>query len=146
MQAPESFWSAHWRQPAGPHSRLSRYTVANGVVYLAIGIGIAFAPAQVLLRAFFLDEFVRHEEVLGRTAGMLLIVIGWFYVMGGRTRSDSFALATVVDRLAIPLFLAYLYRLGLPLGIALPFAILDPVLALGAYLIWRRDRGPRQER
>jgi len=51
---------------------------------------------------------------------MVVVVVGWFYVMGGRTRAHSFCLATVVDRLLIPAFL-------------------DPLLALGAYAIWRRE-------
>jgi len=85
---------------------------------------------------------VGYEEALGRAAGLLRAVIGWLLLIGGRARSESFALATVVDRIAIPFFLAYLYRAGLPLGIALPFAILDPLLALGAYVIWRRERAP----
>jgi hypothetical protein len=143
MDAPRSFWSALWRQPAGPHTRLSRYTVANGVAYLATGIGILLAPATVLVRVFFLDHLVGYEEGLSRAVGLTLAVIGWLYAMGGRTRSESFALATVVDRLLIPLWLAYLYTLGLPLGMVIPFAILDPLLAIGAYVIWRREKAPR---
>jgi hypothetical protein len=30
-----------------------------------------------------------------------------------------------------------------PPGLALPFAFIDPLLGLGAYVIWRQDRAPR---
>jgi len=60
--------------------------------------------------------------------------------MGGRTRADSFGLSTVVDRLLVPVVLVPLWLLGTaPPGIVLPFAILDPLLGIGAYLIWRRE-------
>jgi hypothetical protein len=140
MRAPQSFWSTLWSQPPGPHSRLSRFVVANGLLYLAIGLGVCFAPTPVLLRVFFLDRLAGYEEGLARAVGLTLAVIGWLYAMGGRARSDSFALATVADRLLIPLFLAYLHRLGLPLGMVLPFAILDPLLAIATWWIWRRER------
>jgi hypothetical protein len=141
MFAPASFRSALWRQPPGPHSRLSRYIVANGVLYMAIGASIYLAPTAVLTRAFFLDHLAGNEEGLSRAVGVTLAIIGWFYVMGGRTRADSFGLATVVDRLLVPVFLVPLWWLGMVApGMVLPFAILDPVLAVGAYVIWRRER------
>jgi hypothetical protein len=141
MSAPKSFWPALWLQPAGPRSRLSRYTVANGVLYLAMGAAIYLLPASMLIRLFFLDHLTGYEEGLVRAVGVTVAIIGWFYVMGGRTRADSFGLATVVDRLLVPVLLVLLWLLGMaPPGIALPFAILDPLLGIGAYVIWRQER------
>ena len=141
MDAPRSFWSALWAQPPGPHSRLSRYTVANGVLYLAIGAALYLLPASVLLRAFFLEHLVGYEEGLTRSIGVTLAIIGWFYVMGGRTRTDAFGLATVLDRLLIPVLLVPLWLRGMAaLGMVLPFALLDPLMGIGAYVIWRQDR------
>ena len=75
-----------------------------------------------------------------RALGMALMIIGWFYVMGGRTGKASFVLATFVDRLLVPALLVPLWWLGELAGVvALPFAILDPVLGIGAYLLWRRE-------
>jgi hypothetical protein len=144
MNDPRSFWSVLWSQPPGPHSRLSRYIIANGLLYMAIGAGMYLLPTAVLVRAFFLSPLSPLEEGLLRAIGMVVTVVGWFYVMGGRTRAHSFCLATVVDRLLIPAFLVPLWLMGLgPPGLVFPFAILDPLLALGAYAIWRREGASR---
>jgi hypothetical protein len=107
MGDPRSFWSVLWNQPPGPHSRLTRYVVANGFLYVAIGAGIHLLPATVLLRVFFLSPLSPLEEGLLRACGMVLVPL-WFMGLG-------------------------------PPGLVFPFAILDPVLALGAYAIWRRQ-------
>ena len=141
MPTQRSFWSAFRARPAAAPSRLSTYTVANGVLYSIAGVGIYFAPASWLSRALFVEGFPGHEEGLVRILGVTLAVIGWLYVAGGRTTSESFALATVLDRALIPLMLLPLAALHLaPLGVVLPFSILDPVLGLGAYLIWRGQK------
>lgn len=139
MDTRRSFWSALWSQPAAPHSFLSRYTVANGVLYLLVGASMYLLPSSILMRLFFLERpLAGYEEGLARAVGFTVAVIGWFYMMGGRTRADSFGLATVVDRLLVPAFLLPLWGLGLaPPGMILPFSILDPLLGLGAYAIWR---------
>jgi hypothetical protein len=140
MATTASFWSTLRASPAVPSSPLHRYTVANGVLYLAAGFVVYLAPMSWLSRVFFVESFPGHEQGLVRVLGVTLAVIGWLYVAGGRTRSSSFALATVVDRALIPFVLLPLAALHLaPLGIVLPFSILDPVLGLGALLIWRRQ-------
>jgi len=141
MDTPNSFWSTLWAQPPGPHSLLSRYVVANGLLYLAIGAAMYLLPASLLAQVFLIESFSGYEEGLARSVGVTLAVIGWFYVMGGRTRADSFGLSTVVDRLLIPVVLVPLMMMGkVAVGMALPFAILDPVLGIGAYVIWLRER------
>jgi hypothetical protein len=66
---------------------------------------------------------------------------GVMYVFGARTRADSFALSTVADRIAVPALLLPPYFTGqVPPGPIFAFALLDPLLALGAYLIWRPQR------
>ena len=140
MTDPRSFWSVLWSQPPGPHSRLSRYIVANGFLYMAIGAGIYLAPVALLERAFFLPPLTPLEQGLLRALGSVAAIIGWFYVMGGRTRAASFCLATVADRFLVPFLFVPLWVRGLgPPGRVFSFAILDPVLAIGAYLIWRRE-------
>lgn len=125
---------------AAPSTPLSRYTVANGALYLGMG-ALLFAWPGAAQVAFFADEFVGREGGLVRVLGFVVMVIGWFYVAGGRTAADSFGLATVVDRLIVPVALVPLAVTGaVDWHLAVPFAVLDPVLGIGAFLIWRRGR------
>jgi len=140
MSDPRSFRSVLWSQPPGPHSRLSRYIIANGVLYMAIGASIYLAPVAMLERVFFLPPLTPLEQGLLRALGSVAAIIGWFYVMGGRTRAASFCLATVADRLVVPFLFVPLWLMGLgPPGLVFSFSVLDPVLAIGAYVIWRRE-------
>lgn len=121
-----------------PSTPLSRYTAWNGALYLATGALLYAWPgaAQTLFGA---APFSAGEGGLVRVVGFTVMVIGWFYVMGARTRADSFGLATVVDRALVPLFLVPLAVTGaVDPHVVVPFAILDPVLAIGAFVIWRR--------
>lgn len=121
-------------------SRLARYTIWNGYLYMALGLALFVAP-QGMLELQFQVPLRGYEVGLSNALGMTLLIIGWFYIMGGRTGRASFGLATVVDRALVPFLLTWLCARGqVPLLMALPFVILDPVLALGAFLIWRRER------
>lgn len=133
-----SFFAALLARPT-PASRLSRYIVANGLFYLPTGALFLVWPDAFGLVG--VPPFVGAEAALVRVIGMVTMIIGWFYIFGGRTNTDSFALCTVVDRLFVPVVLVPLWATGqLPAGIALPFAVLDPVLGLGALAIWATDR------
>ena len=121
-------------------SRLARYTIWNGLFYMVVGIGLFVAP-QPLLELNFRVPLRGYEAGLSNALGMTLLVIGFFYVMGARTGRASFGLATVVDRVFVPFLLGSLLLRGLvaPMMVV-PFMILDPILALGAFLIWRKER------
>ncbi|EFQ83479.1 hypothetical protein HMPREF0063_11141 [Aeromicrobium marinum DSM 15272] len=123
----------------GRPTPLSRYIVANGVLYLVFGTVVLCWPEITYLMGA--DDFRAGESGLVRVLGFVMAIIGWFYVMGGRTGATSFGLATVVDRAVVPVVLGALAWSGaVDGGLVVGFAILDPVLALGAYLIWRRTR------
>ena len=126
--------------PAGSPGALSRYTLWNGVIYVFVGGALYLVP-DVVRQLLFMAPFAGHEEGYFRLLGVTVAIIGWFYVFGARTRADSFALSTVADRIAVPALLLPLYFTGqVPPGPIFAFALLDPLLALGAYLIWRRQR------
>lgn len=133
-----AFFRALWA--SGPSTPLSRYTAANGLLYVAFG-AVVYAWPEVthLIGA---DDFRAGESGLVRVLGFVMLVIGWFYVMGARTRADSFGLATVLDRvLIVPVFLmALVVTDTVDAGLVVPFAILDPVLGLGALAVWLRTR------
>ena len=124
--------------PEAGLSTLCRYIVWNGYLYLAAGLALLVLPEgahELLFRA----DLHGFERGFVRVVGLTVAIIGWFYVMGGRTGSTSFALATVVDRLLVPFVLVPLaVAEAVPALAVLPFAILDPVLAVGALVLWRR--------
>lgn len=139
-----SWWRSMLETPARPPGALSRYTFWNGVLYLAVGAALYLAP-DLVRSLLLMAPFSGREEGYMRLLGVAVAVIGWFYMFGARTRADSFSLATVADRIAVPVLLLPLYFTGLlEAGLVFAFALLDPLLALGAYLIWRREREARR--
>jgi hypothetical protein len=124
----------------GPHTPLSRYTFYNGVFYVLFGLSLYVWPGQMQL-SFGIAPYVSFEEGMVRVIGALSAVVGWFYIWGSRTRSDVFGLSTVADRLLLPLFFMPLGFSGaLPMPVAISMSAVDPILGLGAYVIWRRSR------
>jgi hypothetical protein len=107
---------------------------------MVVGAGLFVAP-QSMLELQFRVPLRGYEVGLSNALGMTLLVIGFFYVMGARTGRASFGLATVVDRAFVPFLLGSLLLRDLvaPMMVV-PFMILDPVLALGAFLIWRKEQ------
>ena len=124
--------------PDEPLTPLARYTQANGVLYLSLGFSIyAWPEALSFLGA---DPLEGQEAGLCRMLGFAIAIIGWFYVMGARTNRDSFGLATFADRMLVPVFAVPLVVTGqVDPMIVLPIAILDPILGIGAFLIWKRQ-------
>ncbi|HRI19009.1 MAG TPA: hypothetical protein PL196_10845 [Burkholderiaceae bacterium] len=118
----------------------SRFTILCGLLYMGNGLLLLIWPgaAQTLMQE---AEFVGRESALVRLLGMTVIVIGWFYVFGGRSGGRQFVAATVLDRIVlVPLVLVPLIWMGVfPHMLAL-FAVLDPTLALVAWWLLSRDQ------
>jgi hypothetical protein len=117
----------------------SRYAVANGAIYLALGILFIVWPGVV--QAIFGDRaFVGDEGGLFRVIGLTVVVIGWLYVFGGRSGGRQFSAASVIDRLIfVPVVLLPLATAGVFPHVLVAFTILDMSLAVGA---WALLRGP----
>ncbi len=120
-------------------SAASRYTASNGLLYLGIGALLLAWPGAT--QTIFMDAaFVGHEKALIRVLGMTVVVIGWFYLFGGRSGARQFVAASVFDRLAVPAVVLPLAITGVFPHLLVTFAILDPSLAIGAWvLLARRD-------
>ena len=116
----------------------SKYTVINGVLYL--GTGALFIAWPGLVQAVFKDAaFVGHEEALFRVVGLLLVVVGWLYLFGGRSGGPQAPAASVIDRLVfVPAVLLPLVFAGVFPHLFLALAILDPTLAIGAWILLSR--------
>jgi hypothetical protein len=120
-------------------STASKYTVLNGVVYLGAGALLVVWPGAT--QTLFMDPaFLGHEEALIRVIGLTLVVIGWLYLFGGRSGARQFVAASVIDRLVfIPAVLVPLAIAGVFPHLLMTFAILDPSLAIGAWVFLGRN-------
>ncbi len=136
-------WARLLFSEAPPHTPLTRYTFWNGVLYLTLGAVIGVWPGfgQTVFRA---PPYQAGEAGLVRTLGMLLAVVGYLYVFGARTGQDRFAVSTILDRLVLPFLLLALVITGeLAPELGIPFAVLDPALGIGAWIVFTRSQARR---
>lgn len=116
----------------------SKFTVLNGLLYLGGGILLLAWPGavQTLLRD---PPFAGQEAALVRVIGMLLTVVGWFYVFGGRSGGRQFVASTVLDRVTlVPVVLVGAALAGVFPHTMAAFAVLDPTLGLIAWYLLAR--------
>ncbi|MGO4870678.1 MAG: hypothetical protein ACLPGW_08720 [Roseiarcus sp.] len=119
-------------------SAASKYTTFNGIFYMACG-ALVFAWPGAIQTIFRDPGFAGHEEALFRLLGMLLVIVGWFAFFGGRSGAKQIVAASVVDRVTLaPLVLASLAMAGVFTHVMTTFAILDPTLGIGAWLLLGR--------
>lgn len=121
-------------------SAASKYTMLNGVLYL--GTGALFIAWPGLVQTLFMDAaFVGHEGALFRVIGLTLMVIGWLYLFGGRSGARNAVAASVFDRLLlVPAVLIPLAIAGVFPHLLIALTILDPSLAIGAWVLLSRKR------
>jgi hypothetical protein len=119
-------------------SAASRYTAMNGLFYLGTGALLVAWP-EVTQTIFMDAPFVRHEGALVRVIGLTLAVIGWLYLFGGRSGARQIVAASVIDRLVfVPGVLVPVAMGGVFPHLLLTLAILDPLLAIGAWALLGR--------
>ena len=116
----------------------SKYTAMNGLIYLGFGALVLIWPGMV--QTIFRDAaFVGNEAALIRVTGMTVMVIGWLYLFGGLSGGRRIVAASVLDRVVlVPLAIAGVFPHFL-----LAFAVLDPTLGIGAWLLLSRSDRPR---
>ncbi len=121
-------------------STSSKYTALNGIIYLASGALLMIWPGAV--QTLLLDpDFVGHEAALVRVLGMAVAVIGWLYLFGGRSGGRQVVAASVLDRIIlVPVVLVPTALAGVFPHLLTSFAILDPVLGLGAWWLLSREK------
>ena len=121
-------------------SAASKYSVMNGFVYLALGALFIVWPGSV--QTIFMDApFVGRERALFRVIGLTVAVIGWLYLFGGRSGAGQFGPASVLDRVVlVPAVLAPLVLAGVFPHTLGAFAILDPALGIGAWVLHQRRK------
>jgi len=120
-------------------STASKYSVMNAYIYLGFGGLLIVWPGAV--QAILMDgPFAGNESALFRVIGMTVAIIGWLYLFGGRSGARQFGPASVLDRVVlVPLVLVPLVIAGIfPHTLGL-FAILDPALGIGAWMLHKRE-------
>ena len=120
----------------------SKYTAMNGLIYLGFGALVLVWPGMV--QTIFGDAaFVGNEAALIRVMGMSVMVIGWLYLFGGLSGGRRMVAASVLDRVVlVPLVLVPLAIAGVFPHFLLAFAVLDPTLGIGAWLLLSRSDRP----
>jgi hypothetical protein len=104
-----------------------------------VGVILIFWPG-VIQTVFREPAFVGNEQALMRVIGLTIVVIGWLYFFGGRSETRQFIAASVVDRLVfVPAVLIPLAIAGVFPRLFLTFAVLDAVLAIGAWALLGRE-------
>lgn len=120
-------------------SAASKYTAMNGFIYIGGGMLLLIVwPGAV--QSLFMDQaFVGHEAGLIRMVGLTLLVIGWYFLFGGRSRARQVVAASVVERLLfVPAVLVPLAMAGVSPHLMVAFAILDPTLPIRAWVLLGR--------
>jgi hypothetical protein len=117
----------------------SKYTAIGGIIYLAGGAILIVWPgaAQTI---FMGRAFVGDESGLMRVIGMSVAIIGWFYLIGGRSGVRQFVAASVFDRLIlVPIVLIPLAIAGVFPYLFLAFTLLDIALAIDGWVLFGRE-------
>lgn len=128
------------KESPAPLSMASRFTWMCGAFYMASGALILCWPAcaQVLMRD---PDYAGHEARLVRVLGMCVLIIGWLYFFGGRSGGRQVVAATIFDRIVlVPLVLVPVALSGVLPHTLLMFAVVDPALAVIAWLLLSRGR------
>lgn len=104
--------------------------------YLLV-LGLALVVAPNLLLALF--GFPETSEVWIRIVGVLVLVLGYYYLRASRQDMPGFYRWTVHARLAVPLFFAAFVLLGFAPAVLLLFAAADAAAALWTAACLRRE-------
>ena len=117
---------------------VSRYTAMTGLLYLGAGGLLAVWPGAT--QTLFRDPaFVGHEEGLIRILGLTVVIIGCLYLVGGRANARQIIAASIVARpILVPVALVPLAIAGVVPHLLLTFAVLDPLLSIGALVLFAR--------
>jgi hypothetical protein len=125
-------------QKAPNLSTASKYTAVTGACYFMAG-ALLIAWPRATQTVFRDAAFVGSEGALIRALGLTVLVIGWFYFFGGRSGARQFVAASVIERLLfVPAVLVPLAVSGVFPHLMWTFAILDPSLAILAWILLNR--------
>lgn len=120
------------------------WLVVQGILYMSFGV-FSLVLAPIVPIVFVMPTVTTPTEMgLLRVLGIALMVVGYFYIQGGRNKGDSvawFASSTTVHRFTFVPVCFILVAVLTPaiMNLCIAMAVLDPVLALGTYFVWRQE-------
>ncbi|MGH8503245.1 MAG: hypothetical protein ACREVE_12395 [Gammaproteobacteria bacterium] len=107
-----------------------------GIYLFCLGALLIIIPGAFLT----VFGFPEAGEVLGRVAGVLLVVLAYYYVMASTRELVSFYRWTVHGRLSVLLFFIAFVLLGLAPPVLILFGGIDASAALWTAACLRKDR------
>lgn len=117
----------------------SKYTVFNGFVYVTLGVLLILWPGAIQT-VFRERAFVGDEQGLMRVIGFVVLLIGYYLVIGGRSGSRQATAASVIDRITIvPLVLLPIAISGVFPHFLITVVIVDFCLAVSTWMLLRAD-------
>lgn len=116
-------------------SKTARSVFTFGVYLLLTGATLVLVP-NLLLRTFTLAE---THEVWIRVVGMLVMLIGFYYVQMSRTESTEFFRLSVYTRTAVIVFFTVFVLLGLVGAPLIAFGLVDLAGALWTWSSLRQE-------
>ena len=117
---------------------VSRYTAMNGMFYLGAGALLIMWPGAT--QTLFGDSaFVGREEGLVRILGLMVVITGCLYLLGGRANAPQIIAASIVGRpILVPVVLVPVALAGVFPHLLLTFAVLDFLLSIVAWVLLAR--------
>lgn len=116
-------------------SAAARSVFVFALYLFGLGLVLLVAP-NLLLRTFGLAE---TDDVWVRVVGMLVVLLGYYYVRGAREELTSFLRWTVHARSAVLVFFVAFVALGFAPPILIAFGAIDAAAAVWTALALRAD-------
>lgn len=117
-------------------SKEARSVFVFAIYLILLGVNLLVAP-NVLLSLF---AYPTTDEVWIRVAGMLLVMIAFYYIQAARNELIAFIRWTVYARAAVVLFFIAFAALGLARPILILFGAVDLLAAVWTAVALRSSR------
>ena len=117
-------------------SKSARSLFAFSIYMFCLGAMMVVAP-NLLLTLFLVPE---TNEVWIRVAGMLVVLIGYYYFQVSRNEIKQFMQWTVYARASVLIFFAVYVLLDLAPPVLILFGVIDVAAALWTHLCLRSEK------
>jgi hypothetical protein len=117
-------------------SKAARSVWVFSIYLFILGAVLVIVP-NALLSPF---GFPETHEVWVRVVGMLVVILGYYYLTAARSESTPFLRATVVGRCAVLVFFIVFVGVGLAPPTLILFGVIDAAAAAWTGMALAKDR------